>query len=112
MQPLPVDFFDGEGYLADDKPRTTLIVQRTISRTTDKGTDMEIFGGFMVMLSILGFFLTVLWFILPFVIFAMKGKLDRACELLENIDRRLAVLEGQFNVSDCAGGAGGSGQRA
>ncbi len=59
---------------------------------------MEIFGGFMVMLSILGFFLTVLWFILPFVIFAMKGKLDRASELLENIDRRLAVLEGRLNA--------------
>ena len=54
---------------------------------------MEIFGGFMVMLSILGSFLTILWFILPFVIFSMKGKLDRACELLENMDRRLAVLE-------------------
>ncbi len=59
---------------------------------------MEIFGGFMVMLSILGFFLTVLWFILPFVIFAMKGKLDRTCELLENVDRRLAVLEGRLNA--------------
>jgi len=54
---------------------------------------MEIFGGFMVMLSILGFFLTVLWFILPFVVFAMKGKLDRTYELLESIDRRLAALE-------------------
>jgi len=54
---------------------------------------MEIFGGFMVMLSILGFFLTVLWFILPFVIFAMKGKLDRAVELLEQIERRLSVIE-------------------
>lgn len=54
---------------------------------------MEIFGGFMVMLSILGFFLAVLWFILPFVIFAMKGKLDRAYELLEKMDRRLAALE-------------------
>ncbi len=54
---------------------------------------MEIFGGFMVMLSILGFFLAVLWFILPFVIFAMKGKLDRALELLESADRRLTVLE-------------------
>ncbi|HEY6871261.1 MAG TPA: hypothetical protein VI298_00910 [Geobacteraceae bacterium] len=54
---------------------------------------MEIFGGFMVMLSILGFFLAVLWFILPFVIFAMKGKLDRALELLESVDRRLAALE-------------------
>lgn len=54
---------------------------------------MEIFGGFMVMLSILGFFLAVLWFILPFVVFAMKGKLDRACELMESVDRRLAALE-------------------
>jgi hypothetical protein len=60
---------------------------------------MEIFGGFMVMLSIIGFFLTVLWFILPFVIFAMKGKLDRACELLENLDRRLAALEERHTVS-------------
>lgn len=57
---------------------------------------MEIFGGFMVMLSILGFFLAVLWFILPFVVFAVKGKLDRACELLETVDRRLARIEGQL----------------
>lgn len=64
---------------------------------------MEIFGGFMVMLSILGFFLTVLWFILPFVIFAMKGKLDRSCELLEDMDRRLARLEGRLNVSGPVG---------
>ena len=63
---------------------------------------MEIFGGFMVMLSILGFFLAVLWFILPFVIFAMKGKLDRACELLENMDHRLAVIETRLNVSASA----------
>lgn len=55
----------------------------------------DIFGGFMVMLFILGFFLTVLWFILPFVIFAMKGKLDSAHLLLENIDRRLAAIENE-----------------
>ena len=53
----------------------------------------DVFGGFMVMLFILGFFLAVLWFILPFVIFAMKGKLDSAHQLLENIDRRLAAIE-------------------
>jgi len=58
---------------------------------------MEIFGGFMVMLSILGFFLAVLWFILPFVIFSMKGKQDRAYELLETVDRRLAALEQRLN---------------
>jgi len=57
---------------------------------------MEIFGGFMVMVSILGFFLTVLWFILPFVIFAMKGKQDRAFELLEQIERRLLVIEARL----------------
>ena len=59
---------------------------------------MELVGGFMVMVSIVGFFLTVLWFVLPFVIFAMKGKLDRACELLEDMDRRLARLEGRLSV--------------
>lgn len=53
----------------------------------------DIFGGFMVMLFIIGFFLMVLWFILPFVIFAMKGKLDSAHRLLENIDQRLAAIE-------------------
>jgi hypothetical protein len=50
----------------------------------------------MVMLSILGFFLAVLWFILPFVIFAMKGKQDRAVELLEQIERRLLVIEARL----------------
>lgn len=54
---------------------------------------MEIFGGFMVMMGVLGFLLTVLWLILPFVVFAMKGKLDRSYELLEGIDRRLAAIE-------------------
>ncbi len=53
----------------------------------------DIFGGFMVMLFILGFFLVVLWFILPFVVFAMKGKLDSAHLLLESVDRRLAAIE-------------------
>ena len=53
----------------------------------------DIFGGLMVMLFIFGFFLVVLWFILPFVVFAMKGKLDSAHLLLEKIDRRLAAIE-------------------
>jgi hypothetical protein len=61
---------------------------------------MEIFSGFMVMVSILGFFLVVLWFSLPFVIFAMKGKLDRSFELLETIERRLSALELRLRVPD------------
>jgi len=60
---------------------------------------MEIFGGFMVMASILGFFLAVLWFILPFVIFAMKGKIDRIYELLEKMDRRIEAMEGRVGAA-------------
>lgn len=57
---------------------------------------MEIFGGFMVMMSILGLFLAVVWLIMPFVVFAMKGKQDRSLEVLEAIDKRLAAIEEQL----------------
>jgi type II secretory pathway component PulJ len=57
---------------------------------------MEIFGGFMVMMSILGFFLTVIWFVLPFVVFGIKGKVDRTVELLESLERRLAAMESRL----------------
>jgi hypothetical protein len=54
---------------------------------------MEVFGGFMVMMSIISLFLAVVWLIMPFVVFAIKGKQDRSLELLEGIDKRLAALE-------------------
>jgi hypothetical protein len=54
---------------------------------------MEVFGGFMMMVSIIGFFLTVIWFILPFVIFNIKGRVDRTLLLVEDMDKRLAALE-------------------
>jgi hypothetical protein len=54
---------------------------------------VEIFGGLIVMLSILGFFLAMLWFILPFVIFGIKGKVDSMLSLLQDMDKRLKVLE-------------------
>jgi hypothetical protein len=60
---------------------------------------MEIFGGFMVMLSIIGFFLTVIWFILPFVIFSIKGKVDRTLLLVEESERRLAALEERLTTT-------------
>jgi hypothetical protein len=60
----------------------------------------DIFGGFMVMLFILGFFLMALWFILPFVVFAMKGRLDSAHLLLESIDKRLAAIEKELRIDD------------
>jgi hypothetical protein len=54
---------------------------------------MEIFGGFMVMMSIIGLFLAVIWLIMPFVVFAIKGKQDKTLEVLEGIEKRLAALE-------------------
>jgi ABC-type Na+ efflux pump permease subunit len=57
---------------------------------------MEIFGGFMVMMSIIGLFLAVVWLIMPFVVFAIKGKQDRSLEILELIDKRLAAVEQQL----------------
>lgn len=54
---------------------------------------MEIFGGFIVMMSIISLFLAVVWLIMPFVVFAIKGKQDRTLEVLEAIEKRLAVLE-------------------
>jgi len=59
---------------------------------------MEIFGGFMVMMSIIGLFLAVVWLIMPFVVFAIKGKQDRSLEILEGIDKRLAAVEQQLKV--------------
>ena len=57
---------------------------------------MEIIGGFMVMMSILGLFLAVVWLIMPFVVITIKGKQDRSLELLETIDKRLTTIEKQL----------------
>jgi hypothetical protein len=58
---------------------------------------MEIFGGFMVMLSIIGFFLTVIWFLIPFVIFSIKGRTDRILQTMEEMDQRLKLMEEQLS---------------
>jgi hypothetical protein len=54
---------------------------------------MEIFGGFMVMLWMIGFFLAIIWFILPFVIFSIKGRIDEAIQKIELLESRLAAIE-------------------
>jgi hypothetical protein len=71
---------------------------------------MEIVGGFMVMMSIISLFLAVVWLIMPFVVFAIKGKQDRTLEVLESIEKRLSVLEERLQPvapgQDQAGSAG------
>jgi len=77
---------------------------------------MEIFGGFMVMMSIISLFLAVVWLIMPFVVFAIKGKQDRMLEVLEAIEGRLAALEAHTRTAeperDQAAPAGYSGRAA
>ena len=57
---------------------------------------MEIFGGFMVMMSILSFFMALVWLIMPFVVFTIKGKLDRTLDMLDGVEKRLAGIESQM----------------
>ena len=64
---------------------------------------MEIFGGFMVMMSILSLFLAVVWLIMPFVVFAIKGKLDRSLEILEGLDKRISEIENLLKQRQSAG---------
>ena len=54
---------------------------------------MEILGGFAVMMSILCFFMAVVLLITPFVVFAIKGKLDRTLDVLAGIEKRLTDIE-------------------
>jgi hypothetical protein len=61
---------------------------------------MEVFGGFMMMVSIIGFFLTVIWFILPFVIFNIKGRVDRTLVVVEGMEKRLAALEASLKARE------------
>jgi len=63
---------------------------------------MEVFGGFMMMLSILGFFLAVIWFVLPFVIFNIKGRVERSLVMLEEMDKRLIAIEATLRAREAA----------
>jgi hypothetical protein len=61
------------------------------------GDGMEILGGFAVMMSILCFFMAVVLLITPFVVFAIKGKLDRTLEVLAGIEKRLGDMEARLS---------------
>jgi CII-binding regulator of phage lambda lysogenization HflD len=58
---------------------------------------MEIFGGFAVMVSILGFFLAVVWLTMPYMIITIKGKLDKTQDVLNGIEKRLENMEKQLS---------------
>ena len=64
---------------------------------------MELFGGFIVMLWMIGFFLTVIWFILPFVIFSIKGRTEEVLQRIEQMETRLAAIEHALTSSAARG---------
>jgi hypothetical protein len=59
---------------------------------------MEIFSGFMVMISFISLFLAIVWLIMPFVVFAIKGKQERTLEILEVMEKRLTEIETRISV--------------
>lgn len=59
---------------------------------------MEIFGGFMAMMSMVSLFLAIVWLIMPFVVFAIKGKQERTLEILEEMKQQMCRLEQQLEV--------------
>ncbi|BBA69541.1 hypothetical protein [Geobacter sulfurreducens] len=68
---------------------------------------MEIFGGMMVMMAILGLFVVAVWLVLPFAVFAVKVKMERALELLESVEERLGRVEERLAWLEEARGARG-----
>lgn len=64
---------------------------------------MEIFGGLTVMVSILLLFLFLSWLVLPYVIFSMKGQVDKILGILEDMDGRLKSLESRLKETEHPG---------
>jgi hypothetical protein len=60
------------------------------------GDNMEIFGGFMAVVSILGLFLALIWLIMPFAVLSVKGKQDRILEILGGMEKRLSAIESRL----------------
>jgi len=63
---------------------------------------LDIFGGFFIILWMAGLFLTIIWFILPFVIFSIKSRCDELSSRIASIDSRLEVLQQKIdNLTAC-----------
>ncbi len=60
---------------------------------------MDIFGGFMMIIWLAGFFLAVIWFILPFVIFSIKARSDETLARIGDIEARLTAIENKLPES-------------
>jgi len=60
---------------------------------------MEIYGGFMVMMCIVGILIVVVCLIILFVIFTIKAKQDHILEQIVKINKRLPAIE-DLNILD------------
>lgn len=57
---------------------------------------MDFLGGFAVMICILGFLVTVILLIMPFLLFVIKSRVDRTHEMVAGLEGRLAAMEQQL----------------
>jgi len=57
---------------------------------------LDIFGGFLIIVWMAGLFLTIIWFILPFVIFNIKLRCDEISMRLASIESRLAEIDSRL----------------
>jgi len=58
---------------------------------------LDIFGGFLIIVWMVGLFLTIIWFVLPFVIFNIKLRCDEISTRLSSIESRLAEIDARLN---------------
>lgn len=54
---------------------------------------MDIFGGLLIIAWMAGLFLTIIWLVLPFVIFTIKLRCDEISARLTAIETRLTDLD-------------------
>jgi hypothetical protein len=57
---------------------------------------MEFFGGFMIMLILLGLILAAIWFSLPFFLISLYRRLKESRAALVQLEERIICLEQQL----------------
>lgn len=54
---------------------------------------MELFGGFMIMSVLLGFFFAAVWLSLPILILGLRRRIEESAATLERLEARMLSLE-------------------
>lgn len=58
--------------------------------------DLQLAGGFMIMMLLLGLLLAAVWLSLPFLLFALRRRIDESHTTMLRLEGRIARLEQQI----------------